>query len=424
MRPTSHAMPGPETVMRTVLDNGITVLIRENRSAPVVVLEGLVTAGAIHDPTDKLGLASFVASMVTRGSARYDFDQFNEITEAVGASLNVSADSHATHFGLSCLAEDFADLIDVLADALQRPSFPADQAEIVLGQTLVYHQERLHDTQQIAGLRFFETLYEGHPYGHAISGYPETVRAISRDDLVAFHAKRYTPQEAIIVVSGDVDPDETLALLTDAFGQWQGDAPEKALPDAQPIEESRRVDIDMPHKFQSDIVIGCLAVPRSHPDFYALRVANTILGSFGMMGRLGESVREQQGLAYGCSSTLDADLIAGAWFANAGVNPENVEQAVAAILQEFERLGNEPVPADELRDSQDYMTGVVPLALETNAGVATTLLSMEWFGLGLDYLQRYSELIYAVTPEDMQRVAQQYLRPDRSILVVAGPRVA
>ncbi len=420
----SHAIPGPETVTRTILDNGVTVLIRENRSAPVVILEGLITAGAIHDPADRLGLASFVASMVTRGSDRYDFDHFNEITEAVGASLNVSADSHATHFGLSCLAEDFADLIDVLADALQRPSFPADQAEIVLGQTLVYHQERLHDTQQIAGLRFFETLYDGHPYSHAVSGYPETARAISRDDLVAFHAERYTPQEAIIVVSGDVAPDAALALLTDAFGQWQGGAPEKSLPDVEPIEESRRVDIAMPHKFQSDIVVGCLAVPRSHPDFYALRVANTILGSFGMMGRLGESVREQQGLAYSCSSSLDVDLIAGAWFASAGVSPENVEQAVAAILHEFERLGSKPVPAEELRDSQDYMTGIVPLALETNAGVASTLLNMEWYGLGLGYLQRYNELIYAVMPEDVQRVAQQYLRPDKSVLVVAGPRVA
>jgi zinc protease len=139
------------------------------------------------------------------------------------------------------------------------------------------------------------------------------------------------------------------------------------------------------------------------------------------MGRLGESVREKQGLAYTCFSTQDAELIAGTWFAGAGVNPADVEQAIAAILHEFERLGDEPVPADELRDSQDYMTGVVPLALETNAGVATTLLNMEWFGLGLDYLQRYSELIYAVTVEDVQRVARQYLRPDRSVLVVAGP---
>ena len=177
----------------------------------------------------------------------------------------------------------------------------------------------------------------------------------------------------------------------------------------------------MPDKVQSDIVIGCQAVPRGHPDFYAVRVANTILGRFGMMGRLGESLREDQGLAYTCSSSQDAESAGGAWYAVAGVHPDDVEPAIEAIQHEFERLGNELVPVDELRDSQAYMTGIVPLALETNAGVASTLVNMEWYGLGLDYLQRYNELIYAVTPEDVLRVARQYLRPDNSVLVVAGP---
>ena len=179
----------------------------------------------------------------------------------------------------------------------------------------------------------------------------------------------------------------------------------------------------MPDKVQSDIVIGCQAVPRGHPDFYAIRVANTILGRFGMMGRLGESLREDQGLAYTCSSSQDAERAGGAWLAVAGVQPDDVELAIEAIQHEFDRLGNELVPLDELRDSQAYMTGIVPLALETNAGVASTLVNMEWYGLGLDYLQRYNELIYAVTPEDVLRVAQQYLRPDNSVLVVAGPGV-
>ena len=424
MRPAAHAMPGPETVSRTVFDNGITVLIRENHSAPVVTLEGLIGAGAIHDPTNKLGLAEFVAGMVTRGSVGYSFDQFNEITEGVGAGLGMSADTDFTNFSLSCLNEDFAELVNVLADALQRPIFSHDQIEVVRGQTIVFHQEREYDTQQMAGLRFFETLYQGHPYGRATSGYLETVTAISRDDLVAFHAQRYTPQGAVIVVSGDVETDATLALLTSAFGGWQGTAPDQSLPSVHPIEEAIRVDIEIPDKFQSDIVLGCQAVPRNHPDFYAVRVANTILGIFGMMGRLGESLREEKGLAYTCASTQDAESVAGAWFAVAGVDPNDVELAIASIRYEFERLSSEPVPIDELSDSQAFLTGVVPLALETNAGVASTLLNMEWRGLGLDYLQRYNELIYTVTPEDVLRVARQYLRPERSVLVVAGPSIS
>ncbi|MCB0140391.1 MAG: insulinase family protein, partial [Caldilineaceae bacterium] len=162
-------------------------------------------------------------------------------------------------------------------------------------------------------------------------------------------------------------------------------------------------------------------VARSHPDYDALRVANTILGRFGMMGRLGETVREEQGLAYYCSSALQTDLVAGAWVTSAGVNPANVEQAIDSILAEFQRLAHEPVTAQELSDSQAYMTGIVPLSLETNAGVAQTLYNMEWFNLGLDYLQRYSSLINAITVEDVQRVAQTYLRGDAYALVVAGP---
>jgi zinc protease len=154
-----------------------------------------------------------------------------------------------------------------------------------------------------------------------------------------------------------------------------------------------------------------------------VRVANTILGVFGMMGRLGERVREEQGLAYYCYSGHDAERYTGAWMAGAGVNPTDVSQAVASILTEFERLGSELVSQDELSDSQNYMTGVLPLALETNAGVAGRLLAMEWYDLGLDYLLRYAELINNITAADVQRVARQYLRTDQYGLVVAGPPI-
>jgi zinc protease len=140
-----------------------------------------------------------------------------------------------------------------------------------------------------------------------------------------------------------------------------------------------------------------------------------------MMGRLGEVVREEQGLAYYAFSSQDADVVSGVWYASAGVNPDDVDQAVESILAEFARLGDEPVSEEELSDSQAYMTGVLPLTLETNEGVASTLLNMEWHGLGLDYLQRYNDLIYGVTPADVQRVAQRYLEPAGQTLVVAGP---
>lgn len=416
-----YAMPGPADITRVVLDNGLVVLVRENHAAPVVVVEGFLPSGAIYEPAEQAGLASFVANMLTHGSAAYDFDQFNEIVESVGASLAVSADDHTTGFGTTSLSEDFPTLLAVLADVLRRPTFPEEHVNRVRGQKLVYIQERDEDPAQVAMQNFYAAAYPNHPYGRATGGYRETIRAIQRVDLVEFHARTYTPCGAIIVVVGDVATADALDLVQAHFGDWQGAAAAPMLPPTVPLNSIHREARILRDKSQADLVVGFSAIPRHHPDFYAVRVANTILGRFGMMGRLGERVREEQGLAYYAYSTQDAGETAGVWLAAAGVNPANVGQAVDSILAEFARLREEPVPAAELADSQAYMTGVLPLTLETNEGVASTLLNMEYYGLGLDYLQRYNDLIYGVTAADVQRVAQSYLRPDAYALVIAGP---
>lgn len=419
--PRSHAFPGPDDIDRIVLDNGLRVLVRENHSAPVVVVEGLLPAGAIHDPVDKDGVSSFVASMLTRGSEHYDFDRFNETIESVGAGLSAGSDTHGTNFGATCLSEDFATITAILADVLRRPTFPLPHVQLVRSQKLVRIQERDEDTQEVAHLRFYESIYGNHPYANPTDGYAETVSAVGRDDLLDFYSRRFTPDGAVIVVAGDVDARAAVDLLQQHFADWRGPQADQAVPAIQPLTGARQFTVPLPGKFQSDIVVGCQAVARAHPDFYTVRVANTILGQFGMMGRLGERVREEQGLAYYSYSSLDADAAGGVWLAAAGVSPGNVQQAVDSILAEFQRLADEPVRDAELADSQAYLTGVLPLTLETNDGVAATLLNMEWHGLGLDYLERYQGLIDAITPADVQRVARQYLRQDAYALVVAGP---
>jgi zinc protease len=418
---TKQSFPGPNDITRVVLDNGIVVLVRENHAAPVTVLEGHLPVGAIHDPHDKIGLSSFVTAMLTRGSANYAFDAFNEAIESIGASLAVTSETHAASFGTTSLSEDFPCMVEILADTLRRPTFPSVHIERVRQQKLVSIQEREQDTQRVAGLRFYETIYPQHPYGQAISGYKETVGAIQRNDLLDFYQRHYTPNGAVIAVVGDVQTSQVLDLLSQALGDWRGPVLSQRVPVPDISQAVKRLTIPMAGKVQSDIVIGCPAVSRYHPDYYAIRVANTILGRFGMMGRLGERVREEQGLAYYCYSTQDAELGAGVWLAEAGVNPANVQQAVDSILAEFERLGSELVSEQELSDSQAYMTGVLPLTLETNDGVASTLLNMEWYGLGLDYLLRYNDLVYGVSAADVQRVARTYLRNDNYTLVVAGP---
>jgi len=418
----NHAFPGPENVYRTQLGNGITLLVRENHAAPVVVLEGCLAVGSVHEAADKAGLASFTASLLTRGSHGYDFDTFNETVEAVGASVSAGAGDHQTSFSTESLAEDFPRMVELLADVLCRPTFPAGQIERVRGQWLVHLQEREQNTRSVASRRFHELLYGDHPYGRPGSGYPETIQSISLEDVVAFHRENYGPEGAIVVISGDIDTEAAMELIRAQLGDWRGSSPQQTLPLVSPQREIRSESVVMPGKVQSDILIGCLAIARSDPDYFAVQVANSILGQFGMMGRLGEVVREEQGLAYYSYSMLDTDIGPGPWLAAAGVNPVNVELAVESVRAEFARLGAEPVSDEELSDSQANMTGRLPLALETNDGVSSQLLSMEWYGLGLDYLHRYADNVNAITAADVQRVAAKYLTADAYTLVVAGPK--
>lgn len=416
---------GPETIHRVQTANGIIILVRPNPSAPVAMLEGCLRAGSVDESASKAGLASFTASLLSRGSANYDFDSYNEAVESVGASVSVGAGTHVSNFGSESLVEDFPLMVEILADILQRPSFPPEHIERVRGQWLVRLQEREQSTRSVSFRRFNEMIYGDHPYGLPTSGYIETIQEISRDDVVGFHRDHYHPNQAIIVVSGDVEPDAVVNLLESHFGDWrpgpEPPPPAETIPPVAGANGIQRKSFPIPGKVQSDVVIGCLAISRNHPDYFAVQVANNILGQFGMMGRLGETVRERQGLAYYSYSALDADIGVGPWVAFAGVNPQNVDQATDSILHEFERMGKEPVSDEELSDSIANMTGTLPLRLETNDGVASILLNIEWYDLGLDYLRTYQERISAITKEDVQRVAAAYLRTDSYTLVTAGP---
>lgn len=418
---TQNSLPSADNVTRVVLDNGLTVLVRENRSSPVVVLEGALPTGSMHDPIGKTGLSSMVAAILTRGSQHYDYTTFNETIESIGANLTISSEIEQMNVGVTCLSEDFPTLLQVLADVMRNPTFPEDQLELVRRRRIVRLHEREQDTASMANLRFHETIYGDHPYGRAVSGYLETIPLLQRSDLVDFHRQHFTPNGAILVVAGDVQTNQALELLQTHLGGWQGTVPDRTLSPLPPFTSFERVLVPMQDKFQSDVVLGWRALERNHPDYYKLRVANCILGVFGMMGRLGEVVREQQGLAYYSYSNADGARLAGLWQAAAGVNPANVEQAIGSILTEFERLIHEPVSAQELADSQAYLTGAMPLVLETNSGVASVLLDMEWLGLGLDYLHHYPTFINSVTIEDVQQVAHSLLDPEHYALVVAGP---
>jgi zinc protease len=226
-----------------------------------------------------------------------------------------------------------------------------------------------------------------------------------------------------LVVVGDVCAPQVIEKVARAIGKWKvrGKAAEHALPDAPKVKEIKRKEAPLAGKTQADIVLGYAGLRRSDPDFYALSIGDLIFGRLGLYGRLGENVRDKQGLAYYVYSSLEANVGAGPWAVHAGVNPRNVERAIEGIVAEIKRLRAEPVTQDELDEARDFLTGSLALRLETNDGVAATLSDIETFDLGLDYLQRYPGIIRSITAEQILAAAQKYAQIENYALAIAGP---
>jgi zinc protease len=421
----SGSYPSPETIGRVELANGITVLCYETQGSPSVVLSGYLWAGALKEPRAKAGQAYLTAAMLMHGTVTRSFGQINDALESVGAQLGIGGGTHNVSFGGKALAEDLDLLLDILADCLQAPAFPEREVQKVRGQILTDLERRAHDTRRMASLTFDALLYPDHPYGRSVKGYQETVPALGRQDLLDHYQAHYAPQGMVIAVVGAVSAAEVVARVESALGRWQAPqaVPIREIPPRVDLSEPRRQTVGIEGKSQADIVLGWPGLSRTDPDFVPAYLANTILGTFGMMGRLGDEIRDEQGLAYYVYSRLEAGLGAGPWVAIAGVDPANVERAIEGILIQVRRLRDELVGAEELEDSQSFLTGSLPLRLETNEGVAASLLEIERYGLGLDHFQRYVDLIRTVTVADVEAVARRYLDPEIYCLAVAGPEV-
>jgi zinc protease len=419
----THAFPGPDDVLRKTLPNGVTILARENFNSPAVIVDGYLEVGSEDEAPEQAGLANFTTGVMERGTERRPFDELYEEVESVGAAFGLSAGAHITSFGGKGLAAQLPLLLDVLNDVLRNPAFDAQQFQQARGELLAALNERADDTRRMANLRFYELAYpHTHPYHYSSTGYPETISDLTRDDLAAFHERFFSPKGMVVIVVGAVKAEEAVEAVAEAFGEWEATRPERNPPPEVPaLTEIRRAHVTIPEKSQSDIRLGWPGPARRSEDYLHCHVANTVLGVFGMMGRLGESVRSQSGLAYYAYSRLTGGTGPGPWRVIAGVDPSNVKHTINLILDEIRRLQETPVPREELADSQSYLTGSLPLHLETNEGVAQALSNIERYDLGLDYLQRYHELINAVTAADVQAAAQRRLDPDAYAVGTAGP---
>ena len=425
MNPVIQAnFPSSANITRVVLDNGIVVLAYENPAVKSVNIMGSLQAGSIYESPEKNGLASFVADALMMGTSQRDFDQIHSAMEEIGADLGIRSHVHKIGVSGKALAEDLPILLDVANDTLRNPVFPKEHIERLRGERLTWLQYSSFDTRYRAGKALREALYpESHPYHYGTYGTENTIPYLSPDDLKAYHAQHYGPKGMILVIVGAVKADDAVAMVSEKFGDWQNpDQPaEKDAPDITEFTGNRRTFVYVAGKSQSDINIGVVGPSRYAPDYVPAQLANSVLGEFGMMGRIGKSVREEKGLAYYAYSRVGGGHGPDSWTINAGVNPENVELAVDSSLEEIERLITEVVSDDDLADNQSYFSGRLPLRLESNEGLSSNIHGMESYKLGLDYLANYKESMYSVTKEDILKAAQNYLKPDEMVIAVAGP---
>jgi zinc protease len=275
----------------------------------------------------------------------------------------------------------------------------------------------------MASMVFDQILFKGHPYSRPEDGYPETIQNIKRSDLVKFHRGHYGPRGMVIAIVGAVKPEDTARQVKRALGSWQVQG-QKETPELPPLNNMKKT-VSKHHriagKSQSDLVIGTNGPRRRDAEFMSALIGNNILGQFGMMGRIGDVVREKSGLAYYAYSSLNAGLGPGSWEVSSGVSPQNVKKASGLIVDELKRFVQEGVTADELADTKANFVGRLPISLESNGGVANALLNIERHNLGLDYYHRYEGLVNEVTAEDVLTTARKFIDPEKLAIAVAGP---
>jgi len=408
---------------RTVLPNGTVVIAKHSPTTPAVTIHASVRAGSEFDPPLQAGVSHFVSKTIDRGTATRTAARIADELDDRGVSLSITINRHAMWLICTCLVEDLEPILALLADVMTHPVFPGDEVERKRGEitTLIRQDEDSPATLAAEGL--LTDLYgASHPYGRRPRGTIETVETIDDAALRAFHGERFRPASLSLVLVGDIEAGQAIDAAARAFGAWAGPPPAASNLHEAPPATGRRVRvIPMMNKAQADIAYGFTSVRRSDPEYYAHWVMNNILGQYAIGGRLGDRIRERDGMAYYAMSALDANVIPGPLTIRSGVSPENVDRTVAAIDEELQAFSQDGPTEKELAESRQYLIGSMPRTLETNLGIANYLQTEEFFGLGLDYDLRVPDLLSAVTRDAILAAARRTLVPARATVVIAGP---
>ncbi len=419
--PIEFKPPVPE---KRMLSNGVKLYLIEDHELPLFNIRGLIKTGDIYDPADKVGLSSIFSSVMrTGGTVSREPDALNEELESMAASVEVGMSREYGTVRLSTLAEDIEKGLEIFADVLRNPAFREDKLELRKQQSIERIRRRNDNPIQLAWRNFSELLYgKDHPFGWYTE--MEGIESITVDDLKAFHAKYYHPNNLMLAITGDFDTETLIAQLEKVFEGWESAEiafPEVPTVDAMPKQSVNYIFKELP---QTTMLIGHFGIKRTpdFPDFFALRVMNDILGESGFTSRLMTEVREKAGLAYMVGSIMQTTYYTnpGEWFAYSQTRTEKTAEAIALIIDVVKGLRDVPVPADELQRTKDSLVNSFVFGFESSSQIAFQQMMLDYRGYAPDFLETYTENIAKVTAEDVQAVAQKYLHPDALTIVTVG----
>jgi zinc protease len=405
---------------RTVMPNGLTVVTLDQPSLPIITVNVLMKAGAVHDPDALAGLFSMVAQMLDEGTKTRTATQIAQQIEFIGGEMTFAGTEDFTTGTLRVLKKDVDFGFTLLADVLLHPAFPEREVERVRSQILGELQGEREQPGIIADKAFEEIVFQGHPYRRPANGTEKTVSRISRKDLIEFHRAYYHPNNAILAIVGDIRDNEALELVKKYFGAWaQKNSPADHFSPPASLTHSTLKVIDK-NLTQANIILGHVGIERKNPDFYAVSVMNYILGGGGFSSRLVNRIRDELGLVYDVDSGFQANVMPGPFTVRLQTRNAAAKQAIMSVVEEIKHIRTEPVSDQELADAKAYLVGSFPLRLDTTVKLAALLTLIELHNLGLSYFDDYPKAITAVTKEDVLRVAQKYLHPDAYALVVVA----
>lgn len=403
----------------TRLENGLTLILIEDRRLPLINLRLSFRSGDANDPVSLPGLSDMMSHLLTEGTNKRTSRELAEQIELLGATLSVGSSSDFTTIAASGLSIYASEILELIADVTLTPTFPQNEVDLARENTQQMLIQQRAQPNFLASERMAKVMFGEHPYSR-ISPAPEMLDALTRSDLSSFHHAAFLPNNAVMIIIGDFERETLAREIEHLFGNWKAaDAPTVASAAIPARDRRHTYIIDRPGSAQSNIVIANNGITRTSPDYFPLLLMHTILGA-NASSRLFMNLREEKGYTYGAYSNLDARRLAGTFRATAEVRTAVTGASLHEFFHELNRIRDAAVSPEELTNAKSYLTGVFPIRIETQEGLIDQLVSIKMFNLPDDYLKIYRDRVNAVSAEEIQRVAQTYVRPDQAALVVVG----